>query len=272
MYAHRIRSCRYTRSQSVAEADSAAINHRGASYLAGGQTLIPTLKQRLARPTSLVDLAAIKDLKGIHQTGNAIGIGAMTTHAEVAASPIIAKGCRALAELAGEIADPAVRHRGTIGGSLANNDPAADYPAGILALAATIVTNKRQIRADDYFKGLFTTALETGEIITGIGFQCPQQAGYAKFAQPASRFALVGVFVARLSGGGVRVAVTGAGDSGVFRASDLEAALTNEFSVAALGGVTVSASGLMSDMHGSADYRAALIPVLAERAVAMANG
>ena len=177
--------------------------------------------------------------------------------------------CRALAHLAGEIADPQVRARGTIGGSLANNDPAADYPAAILALGATIVTNTRQIAADDYFQGLFTTALGVGEVITGVGFQVPEKAGYAKFAQRASRYALVGVFVARTAAG-VRVAVTGAGEKGVFRVPSLEAALAKDFSVAGLAGQSVPASGLMSDLHGSADYRAALIPVMAERAVAMA--
>ena len=261
----------YTRAGSIAEAATAAIANPDARLLGGGQTLIPTLKQRLARPAMLIDLAGIADLKGIHLTGNAIGIGAMTTHAEIAASPVIAKACPALASLAGQIADPAVRSRGTIGGSLANNDPAADYPAAILALAATIVTNTRQITADEFFKGLFTTALEPGEIITGVGFPVPDKAGYAKLAQRASRFALVGVFVAR-RGGDVRVAVTGAGDSGVFRATNLEAALAARFEVAALTGLTVPAAGLMSDLHAPADYRAAVIPVMAERAVAMANG
>ena len=264
----------YTRAATVAEAANAAAGNFEARLLAGGQTLIPTLKQRLAKPALLIDLSRIADLKGITQTGNAIGIGAMTTHAEVAASPVIRNACPALGFLAGEIADPAVRHRGTIGGSLANNDPAADYPAAIQALAATIVTNKRNIRADDYFKGLFSTALEPGEIITGVGFPIPEKAGYAKLAQPASRFALVGVFVAKgpASGpGGVRVAVTGAGDSGVFRAANLEAALATKFEVSALTGLTVPATGLMSDLHGDATYRAALIPVMAERAVAKAN-
>ena len=258
----------FTRAATIDEAAAAAAG-TGAKLLAGGQTLIPTLKQRLAKPAMLVDLSAIPDLKGIHPANNAIGIGAMVTHAEIASSEAIRKVCPALGALAGEIADPAVRHRGTIGGSLANNDPAADYPAAILALSATIVTNARQIKADDYFRGLFTTALQPDEIITAVGFQAPEKAGYAKFAQRASRFALVGVFVAKTAAG-VRVAVTGAGEAGVFRATGLEAALEKDFSVAALAGQTVTAAGLMSDLHGSAEYRAALIPVMAERAVAAA--
>ena len=267
---HDMYAFNYTRAATLAEAAAAAAGS-DAKILAGGQTLIPTLKQRLAKPATLVDLGAIPDLKGIHPANNAVGIGAMATHAEIAASVVIRKACPALAHLAGEIADPAVRHRGTIGGSLANNDPAADYPAAMLALGATIVTNKRHIAADDYFKGLFTTALDPAEIIIAIGFQNPEKAGYAKFAQRASRFALVGVFVAKTAAG-VRVAVTGAGEKGVFRVPSLEAALAKDFSVAALAGQSVPATGLMSDLHAPADYRAALIPVMAERAVAMANG
>ena len=258
----------YTRAATLAEAEAAAAG-ADVRLIAGGQTLIPTLKQRLARPATLVDLSSIPDLKGIHPAGNAVGIGAMATHAQIASSEAIRKACPALGTLAGEIADPAVRHRGTIGGSLANNDPAADYPAAMLALGATIVTSRRQLKADDYFKGLFTTALEPGEIITAVGFQAPEKAGYAKFAQRASRFALVGVFVAKTAAG-VRVAVTGAGEAGVFRARELEAALDKDFSVAGLAGQSVPAAGLMSDLHGSAEYRAALIQVMAERAVAMA--
>lgn len=259
----------YTRATTIEDATTAASYDSEAKYLAGGQTLIPTLKQRLAKPARLIDLSRIPDLKGIHRAGAAIGIGAMATHTEVESNAAIREACPALADLAGSIADPAVRSRGTIGGSLANNDPAADYPAAILALGATIVTNQRKIAADDYFKGLFGTALQPGEIITGVGFQIPEQAGYAKFAQPASRFALVGVFVAKTASG-VRVAVTGAGDSGVFRATNLEAALSARFDVAALAGFTVPASGMLSDLHATADYRAALIPVMAERAVAKA--
>lgn len=258
-------SFEYARPVSIAEAASAAKGE--ARYLAGGQTLIPTLKQRLARPSMLVDLGAIVELKGIEKNGNALGIGAMTTHAEIASSPVVKSMIPALARLAEAIGDVQVRHRGTIGGAVANNDPAADYPAAVLALDATIITDRRQIKADDFFKGLFTTALEPGEMITAIGFPVPEKAAYAKMEQRASRFALVGVFVAKTAGG-VRVAVTGAGERGVFRAAALEAALGKAFSPSALSGQSVSAEGLMSDLHGSADYRANLIAVLAERAVA----
>lgn len=259
----------YVRAGSIDDAANISELNPEGRYLAGGQTMIPTLKQRLAKPAMLIDLRTVADLKGIHRGGTAVGIGAMTTHLEVATSAELKTACPALCHLAGEIADPAVRSRGTIGGSLANNDPAADYPAAMLALGATIVTNKRKIPADDYFKGLFTTALEPGELITGVGFQLPEKAGYAKFAQRASRYALVGVFVAKFPTG-VRVAVTGAGETGVFRATSLEAALASDFSVAALAGQKVAASGLLSDLHAPADYRAALIPVMTERAVAAA--
>lgn len=259
----------YVRAGSIDDAANIFELNPEARFLAGGQTIIPTLKQRLAKPAMLIDLRTVGDLKGIHRGGNAVGIGAMTTHREVAESAELKQAFPALCHLAGEIADPAVRSRGTIGGSLANNDPAADYPAAILALGATIVTNRRQISADAFFQRLFTTALEPGELITGIGFQLPEKAGYAKLAQRASRYALVGVFVAKFPTG-VRVAVTGAGDQGVFRATSLEAALAADFSVAALANEAVSASGLMSDIHAPAAYRAAVIPVIAERAVAMA--
>ena len=259
----------YVRAGSVADAEATQRINTDARYLAGGQTLIPTLKQRLAKPPMLIDLRTIADLKGIHRAGSAFGLGAMATHQEVALNPDLARACPALCHLACEIADPAVRSRGTIGGSLANNDPAADYPAAMLALGATIVTNRRKIAADDYFKGMFATALEPGELITGIGFQTPQQAGYAKFAQRASRYAMVGVFVAKFAGG-VRVAVTGASEKGAFRVPAMETALSRDFSIAALSGITVAAEGMLSDIHAPAAYRAALIPVMAERAVAMA--
>ncbi len=259
----------YVRAGSIADAEATIRINTEAKFLAGGQTLIPTLKQRLAKPPMLIDLRTIADLKGVHRAGNAFGLGAMATHLEIATNPDLKQACPALCHLAGEIADPAVRSRGTIGGSVANNDPAADYPAAILALGATIVTSQRRIAADDFFKGLFTTALAPGELITGIGFQVPEKAGYAKFAQRASRFALVGVFVAKFAGG-VRVAVTGAGEKGVFRVPALEAALTAQFVPSACAGVTMSADGLLSDLHAPADYRAALIPVMAERAVVMA--
>ncbi len=261
----------YVRAGSIDDAANIIELNPEARYLAGGQTIIPTLKQRLAKPEMLIDLRTVADLKGIHRSGTAFGIGAMTTHREVADSTDLRQACPALGYLAGEIADAAVRSRGTIGGSLANNDPSADYPAAVLALGATILTNRRRIAADDFFLRLFTTALEPGELITGIGFQIPEKAGYAKLAQRASRYALVGVFVAK-SPTGVRVAVTGAGDQGVFRAQGLETALAADFSVAALAQQKVSADGLMSDIHAPADYRAAVIPVMAERAVAMALG
>ena len=261
----------YVRAGSIDDAANVRELNPEARYLAGGQTLIPTLKQRLSRPTMLIDLRTVADLKGIHRSGTAVGLGAMTTHQEIASNAELRSACPAFSHLAGEIADAAIRSRGTIGGSLANNDPAADWSAAILALGATIVTNTRKIAADDYFSGFFSTALQPGELITGVGFQLPEKAGYAKFAQRASRFALVGVFVAKFPGT-VRVAVTGAGDKGVFRVPAMEAALSANFSVAALAGQKVPAAGLISDLHGPADYRAALIPVMAERAVAMALG
>jgi carbon-monoxide dehydrogenase medium subunit len=241
-----------------------------AKILAGGQTLLPTMKQRLASPASLVDLAALGELSGVAKEGDAIVIGAMTRHGDVATHPTVHQAIPALAALAGLIGDPAVRSRGTIGGSIANNDPAADYPAVALALGATIVTNKREIAAEAFFKGLFETALEADEIITKVRFPIPQKAGYEKFRNPASRFALVGVFVAKTAGG-VRVAVTGAGANGVFRSQPLESALAANFSAAALNGVTVPAQGLNTDMHADAAYRAHLIVVLAKRAVTAAG-
>lgn len=255
---------KYHRPASVA--DAVRLLGGEAKVLAGGQTLLATMKQHLASPSDLVDIRAIGGMSGITVKGDSVTIGAATTHAEAAASAAIAKACPALAALAGGIGDPAVRHAGTIGGSLANNDPAADYPAGVLALGATVVTSKREIAADDYFDGLFGTALEDDEIITAVRFTAPKKAGYAKFAQPASRFALVGVFVAD-TGSGVRVAVTGAGEDGVFRHAGLEAALAKSWSAASADGVDVSADGLMSDIHADADYRANLIKVMARRAV-----
>ena len=233
-------------------------------------TLLPTLKLRLASPSKLVDLGGIKDLVGIKVEGGTVTIGAMTTHAAVANSADVKKAIPALADLAEGIGDPAVRNRGTIGGSVANNDPAADYPAACVALGATIVTNKRKIAADDFFKGLFETALEEGEIITAISFPKAEKAAYMKFRNPASRYALVGVFVAK-GKGGVRVAVTGAGEGGVFRKKSFEEALGKSFDGAALDAVKVDAKGLNSDIHASAEYRAHLIKVMANRAVAAAK-
>jgi carbon-monoxide dehydrogenase medium subunit len=240
-----------------------------AKALAGGMTLLPTMKQRLASPAALIDLKSVHELVGIAREGDNLAIGAMTRHADVARSNVVQAAIPALAVLAGGIGDPHVRNMGTIGGSVANNDPSADYPAGALALGATIVTNKRRISAKDFFTGLFETALETSELITQVSFPIPQRAAYMKFANPASRYALVGVFVAKTAGG-VRVAVTGAGSNGVFRLSEFEAALDANFSPAALNGLSVPASGLNSDLHADADYRAHLIGVMAKRAVAAA--
>jgi len=238
--------------------------------LAGGQTLLPTMKQRLASPAAIVDLNGVDALRGISLDGKTLVIGAMTRHVDVATSDVVKGAFPGLASLASVIGDPAVRNIGTIGGSVANNDPAADYPAAVLASGATIVTNRRSIRAADYFHGLFETALDGDELITAIRFPIPEKAAYEKFRNPASRYALVGVFVAKTDEG-VRVAVTGAGASGVFRVPEFEAALDANFSAAALDGLKVDASGLAGDMHGDAEYRAHLIGVLAKRAVAAAH-
>jgi carbon-monoxide dehydrogenase medium subunit len=238
--------------------------------VAGGMTLIPTLKQRLASPAALIELSKLVGLKGCTDEGATLTIGAMTSHAEVAASALVQGRIPALAALAALIGDPAVRNRGTIGGSVANNDPAADYPAAVLALAATIVTSEREIAADQFFLGLFESALKPGEIITAIRFPAPLLAGYAKFKAPASRYALVGVFVAKTAEG-VRVAVTGAGP-GVFRVPPMEQALGQNFDPSALAAIRIDASGLTSDIHAEADYRAHLVTVMAKRAVASALG
>ncbi|MGA2042281.1 MAG: FAD binding domain-containing protein [Roseiarcus sp.] len=246
-----------------------ALLNADAKVLAGGQTLLPTMKQRLASPASIVDIGRIAELAGVSREGDSIVIGATTRHADVAGSAAVRQAIPALAALADGIGDPAVRARGTIGGSLANNDPAADYPAAALALGATIVTNKRELAADAFFHGLFETALEDGEIIVKVRFPIPEKAAYEKFRNPASRYALVGVFVARTKAG-ARVAVTGAGSGGVFRVKALETALDANFSAAALNGATVPAQGLIADLHADAAYRAHLIVVLAKRAVAAA--
>jgi len=242
-----------------------------AKLLAGGQTLLPTMKLRLASPSHIIDLNKIEGLSGIEMKGRALVIGAMARHAEVADSPVVRQAIPALADLAHMIGDPAVRHRGTIGGSVANNDPNADYPAACLGLGATITTTKRKIVADSFFKGLFETALEGDEIITKVSFPIPKKAAYQKFRNPASRFALVGVFVAKRPSE-VRVAVTGAGGSGVFRVPEFEAALQKRFSPKSLEGLSIPPDGLASDIHGSAEYRAHLVGVLARRAVAAALG
>ena len=254
----------YETPASVADAARAAADD-DAKLIAGGQSLLAAMKLGLAAPSTLVDLGQVSGLAGITVANGAVRIGAMTTHAAVAASAEVQQAIPALADLAGKIGDRQVRHRGTLGGSLANNDPAACYPAAVLGLGATIHTDRRDIAADDFFQGLYTTALEAGEVITAVSFPIPEKAGWQKFKQPASRFSLVGVFVSK-GPKGVRVAVTGAG-AGVFRASGLEAKLVAHWSVAALAGATVPADELNSDLHGSAEYRAALIPVLAARAV-----
>ncbi len=255
----------YQTPKTVADAVS-AVAQEDAKYIAGGQTLLQSMKLGLIAPSAVIDLSGIAELKGICRDGNAIVVGAGTTHAEVAASADVKTLIPALANLAGNIGDRQVRHRGTLGGSLANNDPAACYPAAVLGLGATVHTNQRKIAADDFFLGVYTTALNEGEVITAVSFPIPTKAGWQKFKQPASRFSLVGVFVSQ-GPAGVRVAVTGAGAGGVFRATDLEAKLAANYSAAALAGATVSAADLNSDLHGSAEYRAALIPVLAARAV-----
>lgn len=259
----------YHRASSVAEAAGLAAQGE-AKYLSGGMTLIPAMKTRLAAPTDVVDIGHIPELKGIRVSGKDVTIGAAATHYEVSNDQALKAVCPAFAGLASLIGDPHVRYKGTIGGSIANNDPAADYPAALLALGATVVTDRRPIAAEDFFTGLFETALEDGEIVTAVTFTAPDRAGYEKFRNPASRYAITGVFVAK-DADGVRVAVTGAGDSGVFRPAEIEAALANAFEASALAGVSVPSADLMSDIHASAEYRANLIVVMAKRAVAKAN-
>jgi len=261
----------YHRASSVDDAVKLIGKADDGKFVSGGMTLIPAMKIRLAAPSDLVDLTHVAALKGIKVDGRNVRIGAGTVHADVAASNELAKACPALASLAGMIGDPAVRHRGTIGGSIANNDPAADFPAALASLGATVKTNKRSISADDFFKGLFTTALEDGEIITAVSFPIPAKAGYAKFRHPASRFALTGVFVTKTKAGDVRVAATGASQDGVMRVPAIEAALKANWSAGAIDGVKISADGLMSDIHGTSDYRANLIKVMAQRAVTAAG-
>jgi aerobic carbon-monoxide dehydrogenase medium subunit len=240
----------------------------GAQALSGGQTLIPTMKQRLAAPSVLVSLTGIKEMQGVCLGEGGLHVGAATPHAVVAKEA--ARHYPALAALAGGIGDPAVRSRGTIGGSIANNDPAACYPAGVLGSGATVVTNKRKIKADDYFQGMFSTALEDGEIVVEVAFPIPEKAAYVKFDQPASRFALTGVFVAKYTGG-VRVAVTGASQNGVFRWSEAEKALSSNFSASAIQGLTVNAGDMIADLHGTPAYRVNLVKVLTARAVTAAG-
>ncbi|MFO7747931.1 MAG: xanthine dehydrogenase family protein subunit M [Orrella sp.] len=258
----------YARAESVDQAAKKLAD--GAQLLAGGQTLLASMKQRLAQPETLLDLGDLSDLTGICEDGNTLVIGAMTRHQQVATDPLVLKKIPALAHLAGGIGDKQVRAMGTLGGSVANNDPAACYPSAVLALNATVITNRREIAADEFFQGLYATALEADELITAIRFPVPRKSAYAKFKQPASRYALVGVFVTQ-SDDGVRVAITGAGN-GVFRHSGLEHALGGEFSPQAVVHVEIDDSELSGDLHATAAYRAQLIKVQTQRAVATANG
>ena len=260
----------FHRPETLRQAVNLLSKNEDAKLLAGGHTLLPTMKLRLAGPPQLIDLSRVEGLTGIEPSGRAITIGAMTRHVEVHTSPVVQEHAPVIAKLAGMIGDPAVRHMGTIGGSIANNDPTADYPAACLALGATIITNKRRIKADDFFTGMFSTALEPTEIITKVSFPLLKKAAYQKFRNQASRYALVGVFVAK-RGSENRVAVTGAGANGVFRVTAFEEALKKRFSPKSLEGLTVSADGLNSDIHGSAEYRAHLVTVIAKRAVAAAG-
>lgn len=260
----------YVKAKSLKEASAFLAKNPEAKLLAGGMTLIPTLKQRLARPTHVVDIASLKELRGIAAKGGKLVIGAGTPHHAVATSAAVRKAIPALAGLAAEIGDPQVRNRGTIGGSLANNDPAADYPAAVLGLAAAVVTTRRSIAADDFFQGLFATALEGNEVIVRVEFPLPKRAAYSKFHHPASGYAMAGVFIVQTADG-VRVAVTGAGP-GVFRWTAAEAALAKSFNPAALEGLRLDASELNNDIHADREYRANLVRVMAKRALAKLSG
>jgi carbon-monoxide dehydrogenase medium subunit len=259
----------YHQAKNVDDAAKLVTGAEEGKLMAGGMTLIPTLKMRLAKPSDVVDLGKIADLKGIKKDGNNIVIGAMTRHFDVANSDVVKSAIPGLAGLAAHIGDPAVRNRGTIGGSIANNDPAADYPSAVVALNATIITNKRKIAGDEFFKGMFETALQDGEIITAVSFPIPEKSAYMKFPNPASRYAIVGVYVAK-TGSAVRVAVTGAGPV-VFHQKDMEAALSKSFTPDAIKGVVQKQDGLNADIHASAEYRAHLVNVMARRAVTAAG-
>ena len=260
----------YVKAKSVKEAGDLLAAHADAKLLSGGMTLIPTMKARLAQPSHVIDIAGLAELSGIEAKGGTLTIGAATKHVEVSRSAVVKKAIPALAYLADQIGDPQVRNRGTIGGSLANNDPAADYPSAALALNATIVTNKREIKADDYFQGLFQTALEAGEMIVKVVFPVPAKAAYEKFPHPASGYAMAGSFVAQ-SGKDVRVAITGAGP-GVFRWKEAEAALAKKLAAASVENLNVDASNMNEDMHGTKEYRANLAKVMTKRAVAKLGG
>ncbi|MGC1304690.1 MAG: xanthine dehydrogenase family protein subunit M [Caulobacteraceae bacterium] len=256
----------YHRPKSVAEAQQMFGEGMDATFISGGHTLLPTLKQHLATPSDLIDLTSIPEMQGIEEDGRVLKIGGATPHCVVAASPVVQRLIPALAGLAGSIGDRHVRHRGTIGGSTANNDPAADYPSAVLGLGATVVTDRRRMVADDFFVGLYETARETGEMLVRIEFPVPDMASYAKFRSPASRFPIAGVFIAR-TGSSVRVAVTGAGNMGVFRATEFEAALSADFRPEAIADLSIDPDLMLSDISGTAAYRANLIKVLARRAV-----
>jgi len=255
----------YQRAKSVADAAAAFEKADDAAFLAGGQTLIPTLKQRLRQPSVVIDLGTLTELKGISVTQEAVIIGAGMTHAEVAASPEVAKAIPGLADLAAHIGDPQVRNRGTLGGSIANNDPAADYPGAVVTLGATVHTSTRELSGEDFFTGMFETALAPGELVVKVSFPIPRRAAYAKFRNPASRYAIVGVMIAETASG-IRVAVTGAGP-GVFRVPEMEGALSQNFSIAAIRNIRIPADDLNADIHATAEYRAHLIGVMAERAI-----
>jgi aerobic carbon-monoxide dehydrogenase medium subunit len=261
----------YHRPSSVDEAAALFAKGSESKYLAGGHTLIPVMKQRLASPSDVIDLGKIKELVGIELSADALTIKAATTYFDIMQSADARKAIPAIVHLTSVLGDPQVRYRGTIGGSIANNDPAADFPAAVLALGATVKTNKRSIAADDFFTGLFSTALQDGEIITAVSFPIPAKAGYSKMRHPASRFALTGVFAVKAKSGDVRVAATGASSSGVMRVPAIEAALKANWSPSALDSVKVSADGLLTDIHGSAAYRANLIKVMGQRAVESAG-
>lgn len=260
----------FHRPATVRQAANLLAKNPEAKILAGGHSLVPVMKQRLAQPSALIDLSKVEGLAGVELKGRSLVIGAMTRHADVANSPVAQQALPGLAAVPGSIGDPQVRNVGTIGGSIANNDPNADYPAACLGLGATIVTNKRRILADDFFTGMFSTALEPDEIITKVMFPIAKKAAYEKFKHPASGFALVGVFVSK-RGPEIRVAVTGAGSNGVFRVKSFEEALKKRFAAKSLEGMTIPANGMNSDIHASAEYRAHLVGVLARRAVAKAT-
>ncbi len=262
---------KYHRASSADEASSLLGSAEDGKLIAGGQTLIPTMKQRLAAPSDLVDIGAIGAMNGIAVEGGQVTIGACTTHAQVATDAVLQSACPAICDLASTIGDPAVRHKGTIGGSIANNDPAADYPAAMIALSAQIHTNKRTIGSSYFFVGLFETALEEDEIITSVTFSAPARAAYAKYANPASRYAMAGVFVAKMSDGSAHVGITGAGSDGVFSHPGMEAALASNWSADAISGESIAAEDMLSDIHADAAYRANLVKVMAGRAVSAAG-